>query len=167
MLIHVVIVSEQILANLIPVLMDKPDKVYLVSSDEMGRRKLDQRLKKLLEKENIRAVVVEHAPDVGLLAIREFAFSLADKIQAENLDAEMVLNATGGTKLMSIGFVEFFKGIAQRIIYTDTRHGTIEFLPDDKGNVTQSETMRDVLDVPHYIAAQGLRYTIAASDQAF
>ena len=33
--IHIAIVSEQILANLIPVLMDRPDKVLLVASADM------------------------------------------------------------------------------------------------------------------------------------
>lgn len=165
MLIHVVIVSEQVLANLIPILMEKPDVVYLVISEEMSRRKLDQRLKKLIEKENLRAVIIDQAPDVGLSSIHEFALALIARIQNEHPDAELVLNATGGTKLMSIGFVEFFRGDAQRIIYTDTRHGTIELLPDQNGNVPPSEVMRDVLDVPHYIAAQGLRYTGAMSDQ--
>lgn len=165
MLIHVAIVSEQILANLIPILMEKPGIVYLVTSEEMHRRRLDQRLKKLIEKEGIHAVIVGDTPDVGLSSIHEFALALIARIQSEHPDAELVLNATGGTKLMSIGFVEFFRGDAERIIYTDTRHGTIEFLPDSSGNVPPSESMRDVLDVPHYIAAQGLRYTGAMSDQ--
>lgn len=165
MLIHVAIVSEQILANLIPILMEKPDIVYLVTSKEMQRRRLDQRVKKLIEKEGIQAVIVGDAPDVGLVFIHEFALALIARIRSEHPEAELVLNATGGTKLMSIGFVEFFRGDAQRIIYTDTQHGVIECLPDNHGYGQPSESMRDVLDVPHYIAAQGQRYIGAMSDQ--
>ena len=44
MKIHVAIVSDQILANLIPALMDRPDKVVLVATNDMAAKRLDRRL---------------------------------------------------------------------------------------------------------------------------
>lgn len=164
MKIHVCLVSDQVLANLIPALMERPDRVVLAVSAEMSNRKLDTRLKKLLEKEGIAVEVHRNAPDTGLIAIREFALDLAGKIQTAYRGAEIVLNATGGTKLMALGFVEFFRGIASKIIYTDTTHRQIEALPDETGRVPAPTAMTDVLDVPRYLAAQGLRYRSAASD---
>lgn len=164
MKIHVCLVSDQILANLIPALMDRPDKVVLVVSTEMSDRKLDTRLKKLLEAERIAVEVHGKAPDTGLSAIREFAFDLSGKLQSSHPGAEITLNATGGTKLMALGFVEFFRGIAARTIYTDTAHRRIETLPDGAKEIP-SIPMRDVIDVPLYLKAQGLRYITAASDE--
>lgn len=163
MKIHVCLVSDQILANLIPALMERPDKVVLAVSAGMTAKKLDRRLKKLLEDFNISVEVHGNAPDTDLSAIHEFAFSLRDKLEATYPGAEIVFNATGGTKLMALGFVEFFRDFAHRVIYTDTAHRRIEILSTDKASPSTTP-MNDVLDVPRYLAAQGLRYQCAASD---
>ena len=162
--IHIAIVSEQILANLIPVLMDRPDKVLLVASADMQSRKLDKRLARFLEREGIAVELHERAPEVGMRQIHDYATNLRDGLVERHADAEIVLNATGGTKPMSFGFIEVFRGIAGRIIYTDTRHRQIESLPNPNTTITDPEPMRDVLDVPRYLAAQGLRFSAAASD---
>lgn len=165
MKIHLAIVSEQILANLIPALMERPDKVLLVASPDMVKRKLDKRLAHLLKKDGI---AVEHhgdAPDVGMRQIHEYASKLSADLVERHANAEIVLNATGGTKPMSLGFVEVFRGIAGRIIYTDTRHRQIESLPNADAAIARPEPMCNVLDVPRYLAAQGLTFLSAASDQ--
>lgn len=164
MKIHIAIVSEQILANLIPALMDRPDKVLLVASTEMAKRKLDKRLARLLEHDGMTIELHENAPDVGMQQIHEYATKLRDGLVERHADAEIVLNATGGTKPMALGFVEVFRGIASRIIYTDTRHRQIESLPNTNATVAKPEPMRDVFNVPRYLAAQGLNFSKAASD---
>jgi hypothetical protein len=162
--IHVAIVSDQTLANLIPALMDRPDKVYLVCSSTMAERGLGRRLARLLGRETIDWEVVENAPDAGMRAIHEFALDLAARIDQEHPGAEIVFNVTGGNKLMAMGFVEVFRGIAERIIYTDTAHQRIEILPNAQGAVPDPVPMHDVLDVPQYLAAQGFMYANAVSD---
>lgn len=164
MKIHIAIVSEQILANLIPALMDRPDKVLLVASDDMKRRKLDTHLARLLERDGISIERHDNAPDVGMKQIHEYAIRLRDDLVDRHADSEIVLNATGGTKPMSFGFVEVFRGIAGRIIYTDTRHRKIESLPNADATIVDAEPMRDVLDVQRYLRAQGLATSRAASD---
>ncbi len=163
--IHVCIVSDQILPNLIPVLMERPDKVWLASSREMSARKLDQRLKKQLERESIAVEVLGDAPDAGMGAIREYALILATAIEAAHPGVEITLNATGGNKLMAMGFVEVFRGIARSVIYTDTFHRCIERLPSADGTVRPPAPMTEVLDVPRYLSAQGLAAGRIASDE--
>ncbi len=165
MKIHVCIVSEQILANLIPALMERPEKVWLVCSQEMTGRKLDRRLKKQLERESIAVEIRADAPDAGMAAIQEFAFNLLAEIEKEHPGAEITLNSTGGTKLMSMGFVEMFRRIAHKIIYTDTQHRCIERLPDGTGTSHPSLPMTDVLNVSMYLAAQGFVPGRTLSDQ--
>lgn len=163
MRIQIAIVSDQILANLIPALMERPEVVVLVASQEMAARGLDRRLDRLLGEAGIGVEVRGKAPAVGLAAIQDFALGLLEELNDRWPGAELVLNATGGTKLMSLGFVEMFRGEA-RIIYTDTRHRCIEVLAEAKGAVPAPIPMANVLDVPHYLAAQGLRYAGAISD---
>lgn len=164
MKIHVCLLSDQILANLIPALMERPQKVVLVCTADMARKKLDRRLKKLLEKEGIAVDIHANAPDAGQALIQEFALDLAATLEATG--QPIVLNATGGTKLMALGFVEVFRGIAQRILYTDTAHRCIETLPDGQVRASAPVPMTDVLDVARYLAAQGISSGRATSDDA-
>lgn len=161
MKIHVCLVSDQMLANLIPALMERPDRVVLVVTQGMKRRSLDERLKTCLNAKGISSEVVEDAPDTGLDEIRRYAGKLLDTLCEAFPGSEVTLNATGGTKLMTLGFVSSFDGC--RVIYTDTAHRRIELV----GRETRAALpMTDVLDVPNYLAAQGMRYSHADSDDA-
>lgn len=164
MKIHIAMVSEQTLANLIPALMDRPDKLVLVCTEGMAKRGLDRRLATLLQREAIAVEIKPNAPDVGFKQIQDYALELAGEIEGMHPGAETTLNATGATKLMALGFVDVFRGLASRILYTDTAHRRIEFLPDANGKVIDPQPMTDVLDVPIYLAAQGFRFGSAVSD---
>jgi hypothetical protein len=164
MLIEVALVSEQTLANLLPALHERPDRVLLVASAEMARRGLDVRQRRLLAHFGIEAQVVPGAPDADLARIHEFALDLLGRLQAQHPGAALVLNATGGNKLMMLGFVEVFRADA-RIVYADTQHGRIETLAAG-GAARDALPMRDVLDVPGYLRAQGFAYGGARSDRA-
>ncbi|WP_200388022.1 Card1-like endonuclease domain-containing protein [Thiocapsa imhoffii] len=165
MKIHIALVSAQILANLIPILMERPDRVLLMVTPEMAARRLERRLEKLLKEKGIGVKLCLDAPDSGLREIKAYADTLADQLIEEQADADIVLNATGGTKLMSFGFVEAFRGIASHILYTDTAHRRIEYLPNAQASLPEPTPMGNVLDVPLYLAAQGFRFRRAASDE--
>lgn len=156
MLIHITIVSDQLLPTVIPCLMHRPDLVVLVASQKM-QAKAD-RLSQVLEAQGCAVDRRSKVPDSGLSEIRARAASLAEDLTARWPGAEMVFNATGGNKLMTLGFVEVFRERVDRIIYTDTAHGRIEVIHDRTRATPQPEPMRDVLDVPGYLAVQGFRY---------
>ena len=164
MLIHVAIVSDQTLPNLIPALMEKPAGMHLACSKSMAAKGLDRRLKGLLESSGIKTTVEPNAPDSSLIRISSFARALAAKIKAANPGAEIVLNATGGNKLMMFGFVDAFNDTAARILYTDTQHRQIEYLPKRGEKSAVSRAMKNVLDVPAYLRAQAFLFDSATSD---
>ncbi len=157
--IHVCLVSDQILANLIPALMEQPDEVLLVVSAEMKKRGQDARLKEALAAHGLTGELVEDAPEVSLAEIRRYAAALAGLLREKCANATVTLNTTGGTKLMMLGFVEVFREQGARLIYADTAHRRIEVMND-----ASMIPMKDVLDVPGYLAAQGMRYDRADSD---
>lgn len=162
--IHICTVSDQILPNLIPALMDRPDRVILLASDRM--QDAAYHVRRVLKDHHIDAEIEEGVPDSGLENIYEFALSLADKIQARYPGARITVNTTGGTKLMSLGLMEFFRGVAHRMIYTDTAHRVIESLPGSGGAPAAVQPMEDVLDVKQYLKAQQFQPTRIRSDQA-
>ena len=158
MKIHVCLVSDQILANLIPALMERPDKVVIVASAEMKRRGKDQRLAQALSGYGIPTDTVDDAPDVSLNVIRHYAEALRDALSESASSAVITLNATGGTKLMMLGFVEVFRQRAIRTIYADTAHRRVEEIGGDE------IAMKNVLDLPGYLAAQNIRIDRVDSD---
>ena len=170
MKIHVAIVSDQLLPNLIPVLMEQPDKVYLLASNKMISGGNAKHLTDIIKHTNqlyhshIETELCADMPDSGMNAIQNYALESAAMIRATYPDAEITINATGGNKLMSMGLVEVWRGEANKIIYADTQHGRIEILPASNGEVSPAIPMGNQLDVPLYLRAQKFNYAGAASD---
>ena len=163
--IHVCLLSGQLLPNLIPVFMDQPKRVYLVTTPEMEQTRHDRRMQRMLRSRNVEVRKRTRAPSAGFTAIRDYAGKLADELASGEMGNRIVLNATGGTKLLSMGFVEVFRerleGYALRVIYTDTEHQMVETLvPRNQDPVV----MQGVLKADTYLAAQGMALESAASD---
>lgn len=167
---HVILVSDQVLQNLIPILMERPERIALVLTEEMTRRGADRRLARQLRGTGTEVIRCAGCPDSGFAAIRAFAHQVAETLLNAGTDTEIVLNATGGNKLMSLAFVEVFRGLASRILYTDTAHRRIEYLAssaqDGPAAVPAPTAMSNVLDVPAYLRAQGFQFQRALSEDA-
>ena len=157
--LHICLVSAQILPNYIPILMDKPDQVHLVSTAQM--QAMTTRFQKMLEARGIAVVVHPNMPDSFLTEIHEYALELQGKITGLVPDAVITLNITGGNKLMMLGILEIFRPDVQRIIYTDTANDVIECLHD-----RTQEPLASVLDVRQYLLAYGAVYRRSVSDDA-
>ena len=162
MRVYVVTLSDQLLANLIPILMDPPDRVVALVTPAMQRKGKDQIFADLLQSRGIAFEPHYDAPDANFRVIQEYSWRFAEAIERQYPGAEIVLNSTGGNKLMTLGLVEAFQNVAPHIEYTDTAHRSIEVLYPEPG----LHPMQQVLDVPTYLAAQGFRYLRAESDDA-
>ncbi len=163
--IYVSLVSHQLLPNLIPALMDRPSRSYLVSSDAMQQNGKAERLAELHRRADIPVEIRPGLPDSGLKRITEFALKLVIELTDKHPRETIVFNATGGNKLMSLGFVETLRDLISaeqlRIVYTDTDHYCIEtLLPPGE----ETRAMDQVLRIPDYLAAYGATCRAAASD---
>lgn len=159
--LHILIVSDQLLGNLIPTLMRCPEQVALIVTPSM--RDQARRLTALLEERGIIVQRFEDAPDVDLSKLQEFALDVIAKLSGQAEEIE--LNLTGGTKLMAIGFLEVLRSEVDRCVYTDTAHGRLELLPiegQDKSEPPQP--LNSVLDVSTYLRAQGFQVRRIESD---
>jgi hypothetical protein len=71
---------------------------------------------------------------------------------------------------MLLAFVEVFRDLASRILYTDTAHRRIEYLASsaqhEPAAIPAPTPMSNVLDVPAYLRAQGFQFQRALSDDA-
>src|SRR5699024_7108724 len=163
--VQVCIVSGEPMANVLPIKALNSDIVVLVVSRYMKNAGI--RLKALLESRGLRVVEAFDAPDHDLSVIRSFASDrFREMINAGALPDQVTLNATGGNKLMAMGFVEAARdaGIGQ-IIYADTAHDSIEFIhPEEKPALP----MEDLATLEDLFESRGLRILrIDSADQAW
>lgn len=158
MSVHICIVSAQLLANYIPIKMECPDYVHIISSSKMQADGLTTRFKRMLDSQNIPYTVHENMPDFSMNEIHEYAVNLYEEIKNKTPSAQLTLNITGGNKLMMLGLLEMLKDDVHQIIYTDTSHDLIEFVH----NRTYKK-LTSVLDVPQYLSAYGANYKKAVS----
>lgn len=163
--VHVCLVSEQLLPNLIPVLQERPAHVYLVVSPHMHRQA--ERLSAVLDMHGIPSLRLLNAPDAGLADIHACAAKVLAGIERTLPGHAIWLNATGGTKLMSIGFVDVFRASPHvaRIFYTDTARDRLEMLHAREAGMLHP-IAPDLMDIENYLAVQGMvpRY-IASRDE--
>ena len=158
MSVHICIVSAQLLANYIPIKMECPDHVHIISSSKMQADGLTTRFKRMLDSQNIPYTVHENMPDFSMNEVHEYAVNLYEEIKNKTPSAQLTLNITGGNKLMMLGLLEMLKDDVHQIIYTDTSHDLIEFVH----NRTYKK-LTSVLDVPQYLSAYGANYKKAVS----
>jgi hypothetical protein len=155
--IHVCLVSAQLLPNIIPVLMHKPDKVCLVVTKTMQVQATI--LENFLTKRDFKVKVYPEAPDHNSQAIMDFALEIIAELDQD--DTDVMLNVTGGNKLMALAFSNVFSSNENTIFYTDTRYQHLEHL--EQGHVP--EPLSSVLKIPDYLEAQNLTFRHALSDQ--
>ena len=159
--IQVCIATDALLANVLPALIDRPDRVYLVTTDEM--QVLASDLTRILDSEHISSSVWRDASDGRWPGVADTAARLSEHIRANHPDADVTVNITGGLKPMAIGFIMGFKAVPHRTIYMDMRHGVINQLqlpprPD--------QPIPDILDVRRYLLASGFRVDQVQSHDA-
>ncbi|MFB4203584.1 hypothetical protein KBTX_02388 [wastewater metagenome] len=159
---HILLVSNQLLGNIIPTLMDRPDRAALVVTESM--RPQAARLTEILEQQGIGVQRFDDAPEVDMPRLEEFALDVLSRLAGQA--DELVLNLTGGTKLMAIGFLDVLRSDVDRCVYTDTAHGRLEILPAREPRQAP-RPLGSVLDIPTYLLAQGfrVRQTGSANDE--
>ncbi|AIL32868.1 hypothetical protein IX83_05640 [Basilea psittacipulmonis DSM 24701] len=153
---HFCLVSQEAAANLLPLLDSsfKPTNVVLLASEKMKSKA--ENLKKALEKHRIVANV-KIEPFSDGLSIAEMSKRLYD-IMGNYKEKNIALNATGGTKLMSILANNVFTGFDKPVFYLDSSNGEVIFLnhPDTKEPFVHK--LKTKVELPLYFESYGLTY---------
>jgi len=153
--VHVCLVSEQLLPNLLPVLdpESRPDEVVLLVTPRMASEA--ERLSLLLREVGCRSVMKEIRA-YGIEDIREVVL----KIIAEFSGRKITLNATGGTKIMSLGAAGVFLEFNLPVFYIDSENeSSISLSPPHNSSI-----LKDLLKVETCLKCYG--YEIISSGDA-
>lgn len=151
-MIHINLMSQQIIPNVIPVLTkaDEVSKVYLVLAGKQFRSNAEL-LRDFYHKKGIENVDLFLCDDPNdFYTLKTKAQQLFDDIRLVNPEETIYLNATGGTKPMSLAFAMVFDDIAQNSIpiYTDSIGKRVVVLNDDERS--KDLQYADVLNIKDY-----------------
>lgn len=145
---HLILVSAQPIPNLTPILDDtlRPKKVVMLVSPDMQER--SKALEKICKSRAIRVdrCRIENPWDAD--RIRE---QVEDLLLAQYPDGGIALNATGGTKLMSIAAYEAFRSCQLPVFYVHPEHDRLIWLSPKRPDVDLS----DRLKLEDYLMAYG------------
>ncbi|AMO56224.1 hypothetical protein GZ77_05270 [Endozoicomonas montiporae] len=161
----VCIVTKQNAANILPVMTMKPDIVVLAVSDDMkmGSENLSQWFLTHGDFRPEQIVAMDGLPDRGIDRISDYALELLIKIEEQWPDYKVILNTTGGNKLMTLAMVDAFrKGGVSDMVYADTQHNVLEVIEPAK---TPSIPISSVFTISGYLAAQNRIARKASSDE--
>ncbi len=147
--LHVCIATGQNLANLIPAIQLQAKEVVILETPEM--RDSAGNLKAALK---ARGIAVRRMPFDD--ATPESIVASAQQISLELGVAPLVLNATGGHKLMTLALtaeMEDLAGDNLHLLYCETRSNRLDWLKPSP----VTEPMADVLKIEDILLAQGYR----------
>lgn len=162
--LHVCIVTGQIMANLLPLRHQTWSAVALIVSKAMGANA--RHLEQLVRREIARPVreLPAHTPIVHkelkhttpLAAVAADMERIARELRAQFPGHDVVVNWTGGDKLMAQAVLEAFRPFA-RLFYCHTDSEQLEAIwPRDGGMLPLPEQLTDV---ETYLLAHGYRIT--------
>lgn len=142
------LVSRQAMANVLPVLMFQPKSVVLFTTPE--EKQCADNLEKLFRSKGIKI-----KRNDGLNAYDYIKFKDAVKSELEKTEGDVILNVTGGTKLMALAAYEAFAEKDKKIFYCNTENKQIIHLFPK----LSTEPLTLSLSVKDYLISYGYEIT--------
>lgn len=156
--IHVCLVSKEPIPNLVPLRCPgmEPDRVILLVTGEMSAQAA--RLERVMDRWGIRDVV-----RIPVAAYDPSAVSaVCSAVIADYAHDHLLLNATGGTKVMALAAFETFARNNCEAFYVDSSNRSILSL----SGRPSAYPFADVVDVADYLSAYGQEITAQRSVNA-
>lgn len=130
---HVCFVSEQTIPNFLPALIpsNKPEKVYLLSSEEMKIQKKDKALKAMFKNIQVDTEILQ-IPSASFSDIKEYLQNFLNTILTKGEITDIAFNLTGGTKLMSLAAYNACQELGIPMFYIDTFNEKLTILDKEE-----------------------------------
>lgn len=140
------LVSRQTLQNLLPILHYRPRRVFFLSTKEEDASRV--MLEAVLHACGITCEAPMYVDAYDPAHIAQACAAVRDRSHGEKL----VVNLTGGTKVMSLAAYRVFSQVPCEIVYTDTPNSRLLILhPEGR----EPEPLRAKLDIFTYLRANG------------
>ena len=152
--IHICMVSAQPIPNLIPIRMEehKPDLVILLVSPDM-----------IVEADRIEKAIKSDGIEVNRISVKPYDYISMHKtcegIVERFADENLILNATGGTKIMALAAMDVFRSKGLPVLYVDTQNKTIHQISPE----IRPWKFKNVMDVKTYLSVYGQKVVSSES----
>lgn len=161
--VHFCLVSDQAAANLLPVLDEsfKPKQVVLLTSKQMADKA--KYLESVLKIRNIEVCIYELSDIFSFHKLEEDILNIVSEYEDKNI----ILNVTGGTKLLAIAVQNIFITCKKPVFYLDTKLNRIIFLTrDENNNLRDDYHLCTKINLSSYLDAYGNQYLSSQSRNA-
>jgi hypothetical protein len=147
-------------------MMRWPHHVILICTQKTYRTGLSKRFAEILIQLGVPSTTFSSAPDSGFPQMFAYANKTHQRIIKEYPDTGIVLNISGGGKLMAITFLEAWRNKAHLIQYTNMDSNHLEYLPASTELIIKPVKLDPVMNISLFLAAHGVTYISAASDSS-
>jgi len=156
--IHVCLVSEQTVPNILSVYHFKPNEILFITTSKM--KKLNKTAHILDTLSQVGLSLKSHEVEVKEDSILDCKRKLDEWVVGKE-GAHFSVNLTGGTKIMSIAAYEFFKDFNSEMIYIPVGENAFLtiFSKFSKKAEDEKTPLSLRLNVTNYLAAYGLKVT--------
>jgi hypothetical protein len=146
--IHICLISEQPIPNLLPLLLEKPERAIFLVSPEMADQA--HRLKGILRPRGISVALRSLPSAYDFKAVERICRIIEEEEGPEN---DLTLNVTGGTKVAALAAFLLFYINSHRVIYLDTHNNQIiQLSPEDDTTPVDGNLVK----VRDYLLAHGM-----------
>lgn len=138
------LVSRQTMANVLPIMMFKPSRVYLLTTEE--ERDAAIRIRNVCTLKKIDTKIIEGIDPYDTQTVRR---AMENVLEGNNV--QFIVNLTGGTKLMSLAAYEVARENNLSALYCNTeRKEVIHLIPS-----MHKEPLRVAISIEEYLMSYG------------
>ena len=145
--VHVCLISDQPIPNLVPLLLEKPAKAVFLVSPQM--RPQAERLIKVVQPHGIKTRIEEISSAYDFTEVEQACRKVIEA--AVNPD-DLTLNVTGGTKIAALAAYHVFYFDNRRIIYLDTANNRLQQLSPAHADIA----LPGMVKFRDYLSAYGM-----------
>ncbi len=156
--IHVCLVSEQTIPNILGIHYFKPDKVIFCTSEKMEQQRRTDAIINTLKLYGLdySSDTIHERIQVDQDCLDDCEMKLA-KIARKYRDAEIIVNLTGGTKIMVLASYNAFKSVAKSMIYTPIPKNEFITVHPKDDSCKNPVSFNLKLSVEAYVTAYGFK----------
>lgn len=155
--VHVCLVSEQTIPNILGIYHFKPDRVVFCSTSRMEREGKTDAIINTLKLYKLDYSKASERVIVNQDSLEDCELKFASEITQKYKDIRLTVNLTGGTKIMVLGAYNVFRENAEQMIYTPIpRNEFLAVYPKSVDcKIPMSLDLR--LSVEAYVTAYGIK----------
>ncbi|MBI4680728.1 MAG: DUF1887 family protein [Nitrospirae bacterium] len=125
--VHVCLVSEQTIPNILGIYHFKPDSVWFITTERMEKDRKTECIENTLRLKGLRPQTTKTIVDQDSLTDCQSKIESLIEVDVSE-EVEYVINITGGNKIMALAVYEIFRQIEQRVIIGYIPIGRNEFI---------------------------------------